>query len=71
MRALFKAAQCENMFSECMWMIKQQTSLRIPAQWDAKTGPEVIKLFLSCSNSAEHEIFSANEYENNWHFHIY
>ena len=34
--------------------------------------PEVIKLF-ACS-TAEHEIFSANKYENannSWHFHIY
>ena len=37
-----------------------------------KSGPEVIKLFVL--NSAEHEIFSANKYENVnncWHFHIY
>ena len=36
-------------------------------------GPEVIKLFYML-NSAEYEIFSANEYENannSWHFHIY
>ena len=34
--------------------------------------PEVIKLFFML-NSAEHEIFSANKYENannSWHFHI-
>ena len=36
-------------------------------------GPEVIKLFFML-NSAEHEIFSANKYENankSWHFHIH
>ena len=37
------------------------------------SGPEVIeKMFML--NSAEHEIFSANKYENannSWHFHIY
>ena len=38
-----------------------------------ESGPEVIKLFFML-NSAEHEIFSANKYENannSWHFHIY
>ena len=37
-----------------------------------RSGPEV-KLFFVL-NSAEHEIFSANKYENannSWHFHIY
>ena len=36
-------------------------------------GPEVIKLFFML-NSAAHEIFPANKYENannSWHFHIY
>ena len=35
-------------------------------------GSQVINLFHA--NSAEHEIFSANKYENannSWHFHIY
>ena len=35
--------------------------------------PEVMKLFFML-DSAEHEIFSANKYENannSWHFHIY
>ena len=39
----------------------------------SRPGPEVIKLFFML-NSAEHEIFSANKYENannSWHFHIY
>ena len=42
-------------------------------QKPAIPGPEVIKLFFML-NSAKHEIFSANEYENannSWHFHIY
>ena len=37
------------------------------------SGPEVIKTSFML-NSAEHEIFSANKYENankSWHFHIY
>ena len=37
-----------------------------------RTDPEVITFFML--NSAEHEIFSANEYENasnSWHFHNY
>ena len=37
------------------------------------SGPKVIKHFFML-NSAEHEIFSANKYENankSWHFHIY
>ena len=36
-------------------------------------GPKVIKPFFML-NSAEHNIFSANKYENannSWHFHIY
>ena len=36
-------------------------------------GPKVKKLFFML-NSAEHEIFSANKFENannSWHFHIY
>ena len=36
-------------------------------------GSEVIKLFFML-NSAEHEVFSADKYENannSWHFHIY
>ena len=39
----------------------------------SKSGPEIIKLFFML-NSAEHENFSANKYENAnfyWHFHIY
>ena len=38
----------------------------------ALPGPEVMKLFVL--NSAEHDVFSANKYENannSWHFHIY
>ena len=38
-----------------------------------KIWPKVIKLFFML-NSAEHEVFSANKYENAnycWHFHIY
>ena len=37
-----------------------------------QSGSEVTKLFML--NLAEHEIFSANEYENannSWHFHIH
>ena len=37
------------------------------------TRPRVYKTFFML-NSAEHEIFPANKYENansNWHFHIY
>ena len=38
-----------------------------------RPAPEAIQLFFML-NSAEHEIFSANKYENannSWHFHIY
>ena len=43
-----------------------QVSLRV------RPGPEIIKIFIL--SSTEHEIFSANKYENanlSWHFHIY
>ena len=48
------------------------TEVLIDKQEIANSGPEVIKLFIL--NSAEHEIFSANKYENadiSCHFHIY
>ena len=38
-----------------------------------ESGPDVINFFFML-NSAEHENFSANKYENannGWHFHIY
>ena len=38
----------------------------------SKSSPEIIFFFML--NSAEHEIISANKYENannSWHFHIY
>ena len=50
-------------------MIKQSKGFNC----DLKPGSEVIKLFFML-NSDEHEIFSANKYENannSWHFHIY
>ena len=31
--------------------------------------PRLLNFFML--NSAEHEMFSANKYENSWHLHIY
>ena len=50
------------------YIVREQRWSEQPAH---RLCPEVIKLFFFMPNSAEHEIFTANKYENannSWHF---